>query len=222
MSIGGPCAVEGCKGKHMFNSSVCFKHKESKERHPKQQTETKHYPYPKRNWLELLCVIYLLPAVILNFTGSHNTDLGAFGRIYMSGLFICFLILFILSRDEDYRHHSLFMRPKDEESQSKPKRPAPWTAEKDANDSIDWGAVFFPPKTETETSIDSIREKQQQGNKLSPSERQAFMSAKCSMPGCNSANFRMTDYCYKHRDHVSLNSEPETEEEENWWEDEKE
>ena len=159
MSIGGPCAVEGCKGIHMYNSSVCFKHKESKERYPKQQTETKHYPYPKRNWLELLCVIYLLPAAILSFTGSNNIDLGTFGRIYMSGLLICFLILFILSRNEDYRNHSLFMRPK-EESQSKPKRPAPWTAEKKANDKINWGAVVFPPKAETEETIDSIREKQ--------------------------------------------------------------
>ena len=177
----------------MYNSSVCFKHKESKERHPNQQTETKHYPYPKRNWLELLCVIYLLPAVILNFTGSHNTDLGAFGRIYISGIFICFLILFILSRDEDYRRHSLFMKPKDKESE------------------------------EEESSAKKNSEK------LSPKERQALMSRKCSVPGCNTGNFRMTDYCHKHQDHKSSNSEPESEEEEapiepeaeeNWWEDE--
>tara|TARA_Y100000816_G_C25610285_1_gene326435 strand:- start:156 stop:278 length:123 start_codon:yes stop_codon:yes gene_type:complete len=39
----------------------------------------------------------------------------------------------------------------------------------------------------------------------------------------------MTDYCHKHQDHISSNSEPETEEEDvlieavaeqNWWEDE--
>ena len=193
VSIGGPCAVEGCKRIHMYNSSVCFKHKESKERYPKQQTETKHYPYPKRNWLEFLCVIYLLPAAILNFTGSHNIDLGAFGRIYMSGIFICFLILFILSRDEDYRRHSLFMKPKDKESE------------------------------EEESSAKKNSEK------LSPKERQALMSRKCSVPGCNTGNFRMTDYCHKHQDHKSSNSEPESEEEEapiepeaeeNWWEDE--
>jgi len=53
---------------------------------------------------------------------------------------------------------------------------------------------------------------------LSPSERQALMSRKCSVPGCNTGNFRMTDYCHKHQDHISSNSEPETEEEENWWE----
>ena len=53
---------------------------------------------------------------------------------------------------------------------------------------------------------------------LSPSERQELMSRKCSVPGCNTGNFRMTDYCHKHQDHISLNSEPETEEEENWWE----
>ena len=50
---------------------------------------------------------------------------------------------------------------------------------------------------------------------ISPSERQALMSRKCSVPGCNTGNFRMTDYCHKHQDHISSNSEPETEEEEN-------
>ena len=53
---------------------------------------------------------------------------------------------------------------------------------------------------------------------LSPSERQELMSRKCSVPGCNTGNFRMTDYCHKHQDHIPSNSEPETEEEENWWE----
>ena len=53
---------------------------------------------------------------------------------------------------------------------------------------------------------------------LSPSERQELMSRKCSVPGCNTGNFRMTDYCHKHQDHISSNSEPETEEDENWWE----
>ena len=55
---------------------------------------------------------------------------------------------------------------------------------------------------------------------FSPSERQELMSRKCSVPGCNIGNFRMTDYCHKHQDHISSNSEPETEEEENWWEEE--
>ena len=64
---------------------------------------------------------------------------------------------------------------------------------------------------------------------ISPSERQALMSRKCSVPGCKTGNFRMTDYCHKHQDHIPSNSEPETEEEEvlieavaeqNWWEDE--
>ena len=26
-SIGGPCSVEGCLSRHMYNSSVCYKHK---------------------------------------------------------------------------------------------------------------------------------------------------------------------------------------------------
>ena len=57
---------------------------------------------------------------------------------------------------------------------------------------------------------------------LSPSERQELMSRKCSVPGCNTGNFRMTDYCHKHQDHISSNSEsnPEPNDEENWWEDE--
>ena len=59
--------------------------------------------------------------------------------------------------------------------------------------------------------------------KLSPKERQALMSRKCSVPRCNTGNFRMTDYCHKHQDHISSNSEsnPEPNDEENWWEDEK-
>ncbi len=47
---------------------------------------------------------------------------------------------------------------------------------------------------------------------LSPSERQELMSRNCSVPGCNTGNFRMTDYCHKHQDHMSSNSEPESEE----------
>ena len=27
MAVGGPCSVEGCLGRHMYNSSVCYKHK---------------------------------------------------------------------------------------------------------------------------------------------------------------------------------------------------
>ena len=134
-----------------------------------------------KNWLELLCVFYLLPVIFLQFSNAEYTELG---RIYMNGLFICLIILFILSRDEDYRPRSLFMKPKDEESEAEER---------------------FAKKN---------------SEKLSPKERQALMSRKCSVPGCNTGNFRMTDYCHKHQDHISSNSEPETEEEENWWEDE--
>ena len=57
---------------------------------------------------------------------------------------------------------------------------------------------------------------------ISPSERQELMSRKCSVPGCNTGNFRMTDYCHKHQAHISSNSEsnPEPNDEENWWEEE--
>ena len=81
-----------------------------------------------------------------------------------------------------------------------------------------------PPGEEAEFRTDSDTSP----GLLSPSERQALMSRKCSVPGCNTGNFRMTDYCHKHQDHKSSNSEPESEEEvpiepeaeENWWEDE--
>ena len=74
-----------------------------------------------------------------------------------------------------------------------------------------------PPGEEAEARTDSDTSPRT----LSPSERQELMSRKCSVPGCNTGNFRMTDYCHKHQDHISSNSEPETEEDENWWEDEK-
>ena len=77
------------------------------------------------------------------------------------------------------------------------------------------------PKT-AEKIFENIPDSKTSSGTISPSERQALMSRKCSVPGCNIGNFRMTDYCHKHQDHISSNSEPETEEEENWWEDQKE
>ena len=77
--------------------------------------------------------------------------------------------------------------------------------------------TFLLPKTTGKIS-DTIPNSDTSPGTLSPSERQELMSRKCSVPGCNTGNFRMTDYCHKHQDHISLNSEAETEEEENWWE----
>ena len=88
--------------------------------------------------------------------------------------------------------------------------------------------MYLWPKTTGEKS-DTIPDSDTRPETISPSERQALMSRKCSVPGCNTGNFRMTDYCHKHQDHISSNSEPETEEEDvlieavaeqNWWEDE--
>jgi len=75
-----------------------------------------------------------------------------------------------------------------------------------------------PPGDEAEFRTDSDTSP----GTLSPSERQELMSRKCSVPGCNTGNFRMTDYCHKHQDHISSNSEsnPEPNDEETWWEDE--
>ena len=78
-------------------------------------------------------------------------------------------------------------------------------------------AISKLPKT-TEKIFETIPDSKTSPGTISPSERQALMSRKCSVPGCNTGNFRMTDYCHKHQDHISSNSEPETEEEENWWE----
>ena len=76
--------------------------------------------------------------------------------------------------------------------------------------------MYLWPKTTGEKS-DTIPDSKTSSGTISPSERQALMSRKCSVPGCNIGNFRMTDYCHKHQDHISSNSEPETEGEENWW-----
>ena len=77
--------------------------------------------------------------------------------------------------------------------------------------------MYLWPKT-TGKKSDTIPDSKTSSGTISPSERQALMSRKCSVPGCNIGNFRMTDYCHKHQDHISSNSEPETEEEEIWWE----
>ena len=76
--------------------------------------------------------------------------------------------------------------------------------------------MYLWPKT-TGKKSDTIPDSDTRPETISPSERQALMSRKCSVPGCNTGNFRMTDYCHKHQDHISSNSEPETEGEENWW-----
>ena len=76
--------------------------------------------------------------------------------------------------------------------------------------------MYLWPKT-TGKKSDTIPDSDTRPETISPSERQALMSRKCSVPGCNTGNFRMTDYCHKHQDHIPSNSEPETEEEENWW-----
>ena len=72
-----------------------------------------------------------------------------------------------------------------------------------------------PPGEEAEFRTDSDTSP----GTLSPSERQELMSRKCSVPGCNTGNFRMTDYCHKHQDHISSNSEsnPKPNDEENRW-----
>ena len=76
--------------------------------------------------------------------------------------------------------------------------------------------MYLWPKT-TGKKSDTIPDSKTSSGTISPSERQALMSRKCSVPGCNIGNFRMTDYCHKHQDHISSNSESETEGEENWW-----
>ena len=79
--------------------------------------------------------------------------------------------------------------------------------------------TYLWPKT-TGKKSDTILDSRISHETISPSARQALMARKCSVPACNTGNFRMTDYCHKHQEHISSNSEPETEEEENWWEDE--
>ena len=40
MGLGGPCAFDGCKRKHMYNSPVCYKHKGQNPPLPPSVTET--------------------------------------------------------------------------------------------------------------------------------------------------------------------------------------
>ena len=41
----------------------------------------------------------------------------------------------------------------------------------------------------------------------------------CAVEGCNALTFRSTDYCWRHQDEPPLDSEPDHEQEPNWWED---
>jgi hypothetical protein len=44
MAVGGPCSVEGCLGRHMYNSSVCYKHKGHKHEGHKHEVERAPHP----------------------------------------------------------------------------------------------------------------------------------------------------------------------------------
>ena len=54
MSVGGPCAFEGCKREHMYNSPVCYKHKGQKPKPKKKQvTETEPTQSKDLWWTEV-------------------------------------------------------------------------------------------------------------------------------------------------------------------------
>ena len=52
-----------------------------------------------------------------------------------------------------------------------------------------------------------------------PAQRRSNQLIKCAVEGCNALAFRSTDYCWKHQDEPPLDSEPNPEQESNWWED---
>ena len=49
-----------------------------------------------------------------------------------------------------------------------------------------------------------------------PTQRQSNQLINCALEGCDALSFRTTDYCWKHQDHRQ--SEPEPDQEYNWWE----
>jgi len=52
VSVGGPCAFDGCKRKHMYNSPVCYKHRGQKPPLPPPVTETEPTPSKDLWWTE--------------------------------------------------------------------------------------------------------------------------------------------------------------------------
>ncbi|RCH77292.1 MAG: hypothetical protein DBX04_00875 [Candidatus Poseidoniales archaeon] len=53
----------------------------------------------------------------------------------------------------------------------------------------------------------------------SPTQRRSNQLINCAVEGCNALTFRSTDYCWRHQDEPPLDSEPDPEQEPNWWED---
>ncbi|SVD56183.1 uncharacterized protein METZ01_LOCUS409037, partial [marine metagenome] len=52
VGVGGPCAFDGCKRKHMYNSLVCYKHKGQKPPLPPSVKETEPTPSKDLWWTE--------------------------------------------------------------------------------------------------------------------------------------------------------------------------
>ena len=69
--VGGPCSVEGCLSRHMYNSSVCYKHKGHKHEGHKHEVERAPHPtndYTPPAWMwpfELLVQVDYLFWIIL-------------------------------------------------------------------------------------------------------------------------------------------------------------
>ena len=70
-----------------------------------------------KQYFELGMLIYMLPAALMGLTTPSPQLLGSFTMIYMGGLIPCLIGIVLLSRDEEYRPHSLFILTQQERDQ---------------------------------------------------------------------------------------------------------
>ena len=71
-----------------------------------------------KQYFELGMLIYMLPAALMGIAGTPSPQLlGSFTMIYMGGLIPCLIGIVLLSRDEEYRPHSLFILTQQERDQ---------------------------------------------------------------------------------------------------------
>ena len=71
-----------------------------------------------KQYFELGMLIYMLPAALMGIGGGAASHLlGSFTMAYMGGLIPCLIGIVLLSRDEEYRPHSLFILTQQERDQ---------------------------------------------------------------------------------------------------------
>ena len=98
MNVGGPCSIEGCKRQHMYNSPVCYKHKDMKPKltpkktkqeagpvlepeRPSPEEERASIPYDGPSPIIILLVV-VVAFVIIKEMGESGAD---FSNIQCNG-----------------------------------------------------------------------------------------------------------------------------------------